>query len=236
MRQPSRPFKHLVALICAALATLSHAAADHTHLLVNVEVPAGETSGDGDALGVYAVQVQPCSTSSAGLMPRAHRKEAVDSVGKLAVERLLSVLSGTAHANHRDRFDGPAEAEFRVRVALDRSGRTSIGELILPSAQYCRVVLTLARLPSVQGLPALENALRLSVRGTAPLEIAFRESIVLTFDKPWVADGTAAQLKITLRPRATQSLLVRKNEDFGALSQRVMTRLTDASSAAVSPQ
>ena len=151
----------------------------------------------------------------------------------LAAERLLGVLVGTAYANHRDRFDGPAGIEFRMRVALDRPGNTLLGELVVPSTRYCRVLLTLARLPAATGLPALENSLRLSVPDAAPLEIAFRESIALALSKPWVPDGAAAQLKITLRPRATQSLLAQKNGDFGVFSQRVVTRLTEASSATV---
>lgn len=222
-------------LACLGLISTSQAASDHTHLTVVVEVPAGEASGEGDALGVYAVQLQPCLASS-GLTSRADPQEPTFSLARFTVERLLSVLVGTAYANHRDRFDGPAASEFRTRVALDRPGNTTLGELVVPPARYCRVLLTLARLPTAKGLPALENSLRLSAPGAAPLEIAFRESIALSLSKLWVADGAAAQLKITLRPRATQSLLAQQSEDFGVLSQRVMTRLTEASSAAVSPK
>lgn len=229
----ARRLLYWAALVCVGLLTTPLAASDHTHLSVLVEVPAGETSGEGDALGIYAMQLQPCQASPV-LKQRAHSNEPTYGWTRMVVERLMGALVATAHANHRDRFDGPAEGEFRMRVALDRAGNTSIGELVVPAARYCRVLLTLARLPAAKGLPALENSLRLSMPGAAPLEIAFRESIALTLIKPWVADGTVAQLKFTLRPRAAQALLANQSEDFGALSQRVVSRLTEASSAAVS--
>jgi hypothetical protein len=221
-----------VLLAFCVMSTL-HAAPDHTHLAVVVEIPAGETSGLGDALGVYAVQLQPCQVSSE-LTPHADPHEPTRSFSQLVVERLLSAVSGTAYANHRERFDGPAASEFRRRVALDRAGNTSLGELVVPSARYCGVLLTLARLPAIDGLLALENSVRLSAPGTASLGIAFRESITLSLSKPWLAEGAPAQLKITLRPRATQALLAQQTDDFGVLSQRVMARLAEASSAAVS--
>ena len=138
--------------LCAVAAiafTGAAAAVDHSHVQLSVEVRATDTSASGDALGVYAAQLVPCDVAAASRLPQ-------DPSGTLQAfaERLFGVIVGTAHANHRDRFAGPAAGEFLKPVALDRAGVTPIGEIVAPVARrYCQVLLTLARLPAVGGSP-----------------------------------------------------------------------------------
>ena len=40
---------------------------DHVHVAVDIVVPRDETSGAGDALGLYALQLLPCAGSAQGL-------------------------------------------------------------------------------------------------------------------------------------------------------------------------
>ncbi len=207
-------------------------AADHFHVSTTIEVKAADVSAKGDALGLYAAQVLPCESSAAATAtPNAQSRI------KAFVDALLGAISGTAYANHREHFDGPAAAEFMTRIALDRASARRIGEIIAPGGRYCRVLLTLARLPAAQDVPALSFSLRLSTPHGGEVNLEFRESLMLTLDKPWQADSHAAVLTITLRPNATRELLSKattSTDDFGALSQRVVTRLAQASSARIS--
>ena len=157
LRRAQRITLCAVAAIAAIAFSGAAPAADHSHVQLSVEVRAADTSASGDALGVYAAQLVPCDVAAASRLPQ-------DQSGTLQAfaERLLGVIVGTAHANHRDRFAGPAAGEFLKRVALDRAGVTPIGELVAPAARYCQVLLTLARLPAVGGTPELPFSLRLS--------------------------------------------------------------------------
>lgn len=235
------PFGHhwwsfLLIFLCWSFAGASQANPDHSHLTVVVDIPTGEVSAPGDALGLYAVQLQRCDATVSLSTGNVHHRPSLNSTFGVIADTMLSVFIGAAHANHRERFDGPAASEFRARIALGSPGRTSLGELLAPTARYCGVLLTLARLPAGNGLPALDNSLRLSVPDAPPLEIAFRETITLTLGKPWQTDGQPARLQITLRPRAVQALLLRSPDDFGVRSQRAIMRLAEASSATVLPQ
>ena len=218
-------------MLCVVAATLflgaAHAA-DHSHVGLSVEVRASDTSASGDALGLYAAQLLPCDAVAASRVPP-------DQSGRWQVfaERLLGLMIGTAHANHRDRFDGPASGEFLKRVALDHGGVTPIGEIVAPAARYCRVLLTLARLPAVGGVQALPFSLRLSTPKGGEVKLDFRESLAVSFGKPWLANGRSASLMITLRPRSAAALIPENTDDFGALSQRVVAQMAKASSAQI---
>lgn len=215
-------------IACGVVATLflgAACAADHSHVRLSVEVQANDTSASGDALGLYAAQLVPCDAAAASRSP--HNDSAT---WRGFTERLLSLVIGTAHANHRERFDGPASGEFMKRVALDLAGITPVGEIVAPAARYCRVLLTLARLPAT-GSPELPFSLRLSTPKGREIKLDFRESLAVSFDKPWLANGRSANLVITLRPRATAGLIPEDADDFGAVSQRVVAQLAKASSA-----
>ena len=208
---------------------------DHVHLSVKIVVPHGETSGAGDALGLYALQLLPCeppaqSSRQTGALERL-RTSAI-AIG----ERALSLLIGTAHANHRERFDGPASAEFGKRIALDRATTTSVGTLVAPmatQATYCKVGLVLARLPSRGKEPALPFSLRLSKSPEQALVIDFRENVEIALTKPWVASGSTAKLTVVLRPqRALQVLNVQGIED-GERMQRAVVSLAAEASASI---
>lgn len=156
---------------------------DHVHVSVEFLVPRAEASGTGDALGLYALQLLPC----AGSAQRSAQSVAAARLWTSALgvaERAFGVLIGTAHANHRERFDGPAAAEFGKRVALDRAATTMVGTLVAPKAQYCKVGLVLARLPSRGSEPALPFSLRLSKPPDRELVIDFRENIEIALAKP----------------------------------------------------
>lgn len=200
-------------------------ALDHSHVQLLLEVGAADASASGDALGVYAAQLLPCeAAATSGLLGQP-------DPWRIAAERLLGLLVGTAHANHRERFDGPASGEFMKRVALDRAGMTPIGEIVAPAARYCGVQLTLARLPVVGAVSALPFSLRLSTAAGNQIQLDFRESLTVNFDKPWFANGRSARLVIVLHPRSAAALIAGTMDDFGATSQRVVAQLAKASSA-----
>lgn len=212
--------------LCAVAAiafTGAAAAVDHSHVQLSVEVRATDTSASGDALGVYAAQLVPCDVAAASRLPK-------DQSGSLHAftERLLGVMVATAYANHRERFAGPAAGEFLKRVALDRADVSPIGEIVAPAARYCRVLLTLARLPAVGGTPELPFSLRLSMSAGREIKLDFRESLAVNLDKPWLANGRSATLVITLRPRSAAGA-----DNFGAVRQRVVAQLAQAASAQI---
>lgn len=224
-------------IACGVVATLflgAACAADHSHVRLSVEVQANDTSASGDALGLYAAQLVPCDAAAASRSP--HNDSAT---WRGFTERLLRLVIGTAHANHRERFDGPASGEFMKRVALDLAGITPVGEIVAPAARYCQVLLTLARLPAAAGAtgsPELPFSLRLSTPKGREIKLDFRESLTLSFDKPWLANGRSANLVITLRPRSAAELIPESTDDFGAVSQHVVAQLAKASSAHITTQ
>ena len=204
---------------------------DHVHVTVEIVVPRAETSGAGDALGLYALQLLPCAGS-------AQNSTQTGTLGRLrarallAGERVLDALIGTAHANHRERFDGPAAAEFGRRIALDQAATTNVGTLFAPIAQYCTVGLVLARLPSKGNEPALPFSLRLSRPPGQELVIDFRENLEIPLAKPWVASGSTAKLTVALRPqRALQVLDLQGIEDGERMQRAVVSLATEATAS-----
>ena len=223
--------------LCGVTATLflgAARAADHSHVQLSVQIRASDTSASGDALGLYAAQLVPCDAAAANHLPTEQ-----SGTWQAFAERLLGLMIGAAHANHRERFDGPASGEFLKRVALDSAGVTPIGEIVAPKTRYCRVLLTLARLPATSGptgSPELPFSLRLSTPKGSEIKLDFRESLAVSFDKPWFANRRSASLVITLRPRSAAALIPESTDDFGAVSQRVVAQLAQASSARIATQ
>ena len=204
---------------------------DHVHLSVKIVVPHAETSGAGDALGLYALQLLPCETPAQSSR-QTGALERLRTSAQVIGERALSLLVGTAHANHRERFDGPASAEFAKRIALDRATTTTVGTLVAPQATYCKVGLVLARLPSRGKEPALPFSLRLSKSPEQALVIDFRENVEIALAKPWVASGSTAKLTVVLRPqRALQVPNVQGIEDGERMQRAVVSLATEASAS-----
>ena len=205
---------------------------DHVHVAVEIVVPSGEASGVGDALGLYALQLLPCegsaqSSRQAGSLERLHASALV--VG----ERALGLLVGMAHANHRERFDGPASAEFGKRVALDRAATTNVGKLIVPLARYCKVGLVLARLPSQGTEPALPFSLRMSKLPHRALVIEFRENLEIPLFRSWAAIGSTAKLTVVLRPQRTLQILNIQGIEDGERMQRAVGSLATEATASI---
>lgn len=217
-------------VILTALAAIA-AQPDHVHVTVEIVVPRAETSGVGDALGLYALQLLPCA-GSAQNSTQTGTLERLRARALLAGERVLDALIGTAHANHRERFNGPAAAEFGKRVALDRAATTMVGILIAPIAQYCKVSLVLARLPSQGKEPALPFSLRLSKPPDRELVIDFREDLDIPLAQPWVASGSTATLTVVLRPqRALRVLNMQGIEDGERMQHAVVSLATEATAS-----
>ena len=203
---------------------------DHAHVSVTVVVPRGETSASGDALGIYALQLLPCEVDA----PRAElmRDAMLVTLGSVA-ERLLGVFVGVAHANHRERFDGLAQAEFGKRVALDVSAKTEVGVLVAPIKRFCSVGLVLARLAAKNGQPEVPYSLRLSSGSGQQVTLDFRQDINVTLDKPWVSTGQDAKLVITLRPRRAHAVFQMQAIEDGERMQRVALRLAADADATI---
>lgn len=208
------------------------AAPDHVRVTVEIVVPRGEASGAGDALGLYALQLLPCAnlaknTTQTDILERLR-------VGVLVVgERALGLLISTAHANHRERFDGPAAAEFGKRIALDRAASTNAGTLVAPLARYCKVGLVLARLPSHGKEPALPFSLRLSKPSGQTLVIDFRENLEIPLTQPWAASGSTAKLTVVLRPQRALQVLEMQGVADGERMQRAVVSLATEATASI---
>ncbi len=207
---------------------------DHVHVTVEFVVPRAETSGAGDALGLYALQLLTCA-DSAQSSTQTGMLERLRAGALVAVDRVLGVLVSTAHANHRERFDGPAAAEFGRRVALDRAANTIVGTLVAPIARYCKVGLVLARLPSQGKEPALPFGLRLSKSPDRVLAIDFRENLEILLAKPWVASGPTAKLTVTLRPQRALQVLDLQGVEDGERMQRAVVSLATEATASIYP-
>ena len=204
---------------------------DHIHVTVAIVVPHAENSGAGDALGLYALQLLPCAGSTRSPI-QTGTLERLRAAALAVAERVLGALIGTAHANHRERFDGPAAAEFGRRIALDQAATTNVGTLFAPIAQYCTVGLVLARLPSKGNEPALPFSLRLSRPPGQELVIDFRENLEIPLAKPWVASGSTAKLTVALRPqRALQVLDLQGIEDGERMQRAVVSLATEATAS-----
>lgn len=148
-------------VLCASmlfgLGATAHAAV-HSHVRVVIEVRADDTGPTGDVMGLYAVELVACAVP---LGRAAQPVPAHTSLTQRVVESVFAAISGTAQANHRDRFDGLAAREFMQLVALDRASRDVLGELDVSAAEYCQLRLTLARFPSTATRAALTHGLRL---------------------------------------------------------------------------
>ncbi len=224
----------VLVLYGATALTSSAAQSDHVHVTVEFVVPRAEAGGVGDALGLYAMQLLTCA-GSAQRSTETSTLERLRAGALAAGERVLGMLVSTAHANHRERFDGPAAAEFGMRVALDHAATTIVGALVAPIARYCKVGLVLARLPSQGKEPALPFSLRLSKSPDRVLAIDFRENLEIPLAKPWVASGSTAKLTIALRPqRALQVLDLHGIED-GERMQRAVVSLATEATASIDP-
>ena len=195
-------------------------------------MPGEDTSGVGDALGIYALQLLPCAGSAQG-PTRTGALGPLRAKVRVIGERALDVLVGVAQANHRERFDGPAAAEFGKRLALDRAATTTLGTLVAPLAQYCKVGLVLARLPSQGAERALPFSLRLSKASDQVLVIDFRENLEIALTRPWAARGAAARLTIVLRPKRALHALTMSGLEEGERMQRTVVSLATEATASI---
>ncbi len=205
---------------------------DHVHVKVEIVVPRAETSGAGDALGLYAVQLLPCA-GSAQSSTQSSVLNRLWASALVAGDRLLGVLVSTAHANHRERFDGPAAAEFGKRVPLDRAATTTVGTLIAPLGTYCKVGLVLARLPSHGKDAALPFALRLSNPAGQVLLIEHREDLEIPLTKPWNASASATKLTVILLPGRALQALGLPNMEEGERMQRAVVSFAKEATASI---
>jgi hypothetical protein len=209
--------------------TLAHPA-EHGHIRVVIDIRASDIGATGDVLGLYAAELVACDGRLSLADPTLPTSA---SVSQRTVESIFAVISGTAHANHRERLDGPAAREFMQPVALDRAGRTVLGELDAATGSYCHVRLTLARLPSTATRPALPHSLRLSGETGGVLALDYRETLQVLLTKPWRASGGSIELTVRLRPRTAQALIPFETDDMGAVSQRVVTLLSKQATAEI---
>ena len=197
---------------------------DHAHVEAVVSVSADALGSPGDVLGVYAIELLPCARA-------ARAGSRLDAL----FAGLSALLVPSAHANHRERFDGPAAKEVLRRVPLDQAQATALGELIVPRGTYCEVRLTLARLPAVQGpvpIPALPASLRLARPGALPpFLIDYSQPVAIGLTERWNAGNCPARLTVLLRPGKLRPLLANAALDFGELSQRVLAALAEQAEA-----
>ena len=241
MTNPLAPYRAIGPLLAAwvALALFAPISAavpekpDHTHVNVSVVIARGETSGAGDALGLYALQLVPCD----GVAARSEvvRDLVMSAVSGIA-ERFLGLVVSVAHANHRERFDGPGAAEFGVRVMLDKAQTTEVGILVAPTKRFCSVALVLARLPTTAGRPALPFGLRISSSAEQQSTLDFRQDLRITLDKPWESSGQNSRLTITLRPRRAHAVLQMSGMEDGERMQRIVNRLAADAEATIRPK
>ena len=230
----------LRAVGCAAISATATTAAiatvpDHVHLAVDIVVPHDETSGAGDALGIYALRLLPCPNSAQQGSTQTGLMERLRTSALVIAERTFGLLIGTAHANHREKFDGPASAEFGKRVALDHAATTRVGTLIAPLSRYCKVSIVLARLPRQGNEPVLPFSLRLSKSPTEALVIDYREDLEIPLSKPWTTDASPAKLSVVLRPRRALQVLNLKGIEDGERMQRAIVSLATEATADINP-
>lgn len=210
----------------------------HTHLQIKAAVPAAYLGSKGDMLGIYAVEMIPCMKATASLNYLDEGKNPLRSILQAVLEKTTDLLMSSAWANHRERFDGPASKEVKQRLPLDQSHEVEIGNLPIALGTYCKVRLTLARLPSVTqpiSLPALPFSFRMARPGAlSPVELNYSHPFIIELKTPWVAkEGSTSKLKITLYPSLAKPLLADAKLDEGTLSQKVLTLLAKRAKAVV---
>jgi hypothetical protein len=214
--------------LLVATTSMPLCAQEHFHVAAKVSVERGETSGAGDALGLYAIRLIACATDSRAADQTNWRNRA----GEFA-ERLLQLLVPTAHANHRESFEGDASREVKQRIALDTPALTPIGELVVPAGRYCRVGLVLARLPANGATPALGFSVRLSDVAQRSVTLEYRENVEIALMQPWVPLGKTPSLTVVLRPaRALPSLAIANIEE-GERTQRLVAALAASATVTV---
>jgi hypothetical protein len=192
---------------------------DHVHLTLSLAV-SGTPLTSGDVLGLYAVETVACPDSRAAGNERARGLVWLGGVGSDRV-RVASV-------SHRDEFERPGARVVSNRVRLDRAGKYALGRAVIPSGRYCKVRLTLNRLPPTNGagaLPALETSVRLSRPGKLPpMALSYVVALELPFAKPWQAGHGSAQLTMSFDPSAAASVLADASLSEGALLRSVTER------------
>ena len=218
----------LVLAAAAATPSLAQAGAaealDHLHLKVDIVIAPSQPGMPGDIMGIYAFELLPCVVAKgAGLDGW--------SIFELAKKSVL-LLIPSAQANHREHFDGPGAREVMQRVPLDRAKRVPLGSIpVATGLNYCRVRLTLARLPSTKN-PVRQPALETSVfmarpAGLAPLALGYAHPFDMNLAKPWKATSGAATMTITLDPSLAKPVLADAALEIGVLNRKALTVIAE---------
>lgn len=218
----------LVLAAAAAMASLTQAEtaekSDHLHLKVEIVIAPSQSGTPGDVMGIYAFELLPCIASKSA-------EPGGTSLLELAKKSFLLMIP-SAQANHRERFDGPGAREVMQRVPLDQARRVPLGDIpVATELNYCRVRLTLARLPSTQTpapLAALEHSVFMArPNGLAPLAMGYAHPFDMNLAKPWKPSVTSAKLTITLDPALARPVLADTTLDIGVLNRRALTVIAE---------
>ena len=199
-------------------------AADHLHLKVDIVIAPSQPGTPGDIMGIYAFELLPCVAAKGAELGGT-------SLFALAKKSMLFLIP-SAQANHRERFDGPGAREVMQRVPLDQTRRVPLGKIpVATGLNYCRVRLTLARLPSVQTpvrLPALETSVFMArPGGLAPLAMAYAHPFDMNLTKPWQPFASSATLTITLDPSLARPVLADAALEIGVLNRKALTVIAE---------
>jgi hypothetical protein len=199
-------------------------APDHLHVKVDIVIAPSQPGTPGDMMGIYAFELLPCAPAKgAGL--------GGTSILEIAKQSVLLFIP-SAQANHREHFDGPGAREVMQRVPLDQARRVPLGNIpVATGLNYCRVRLTLARLPSTQipvRLPALETSVFMArPGGLAPLAMAYAHPFDMNLAKPWKPSSRSATLAITLDPALAKPVLADATLDIGVLNRKALTVIAE---------
>ena len=215
----------LVMAAAAAISSLSPAGAaetpDHLHLKVDIVVAPSLPGTPGDIMGIYAFELLPCVAAKVAGPGNTGLLE-------LAKKSVLALIP-SAQANHREHFDGPGAREVMQRVPLDQARRVPLGNIpVATGLNYCRVRLTLARLPSTQTplrLPALETSVFMArPAGLAPLALGYAHPFDMNLAKPSTQSAT---LTITLDPSLAKPVLADAALEIGVLNRKALTVIAE---------
>ncbi len=218
----------LVVAAAAAISSLSAAGAaeapDHLHLKVDIVVAPSQPGTPGDIMGIYAFELLPCVAAKVAGPVNPGLLE-------LAKKSVLALIP-SAQANHREHFDGPGAREVMQRVPLDQARRVPLGNIpVATGLSYCRVRLTLARLPSTQTplrLPALETSVFMArPAGLAPLALGYAHPFDMNLAKPWKPSTQSATLTITLDPSLAKPVLADAALEIGVLNRKALTVIAE---------
>jgi hypothetical protein len=201
----------------AAVSPLSQAAeaADHLHLKVDIVIAPAQPGTPGDIMGIYAFELLPCVAAKVAGLGNTGLLE-------LAKKSLLALIP-SAQANHRERFDGPGAREVMQRVPLDQARRVPLGNIpVATGLNYCRVRLTLLR------LPALETSVFMArPAGLAPLALGYAHPFDMNLAKPWKPSTQSATLTITLDPSLAKPVLADAALEIGVLNRKALTVIAE---------